>query len=46
MDEIPITGLEELERHVQHLVEDPETHLNADLFDEVELQLTGMFGHV
>jgi hypothetical protein len=41
MEEIPITGLEELERHVQHLVEAPETPLDAKLFDEVELQLTG-----
>jgi hypothetical protein len=41
MDEIPITGLEETERHLQQLVEDPETSLNAKLFDEVELQLTG-----
>lgn len=41
MEEIPITGLEELESHLQHLVHDPETPLNAKLFDEVELQLTG-----
>jgi hypothetical protein len=41
MEEIPITGLEELERHVQHLVEAPETLLDVKLFDEVELQLTG-----
>ncbi len=42
MEEIPITGLEELERHLQQLVEAPETPLDAKLFDEVELQLTGM----
>ena len=41
MDEIPVTGLEELERHLQYLVEAPETPLDAKLFDEVELQLTG-----
>jgi hypothetical protein len=41
MKEIPITGLEELESHVQHLLEAPETPLDAKLFDEVELQLTG-----
>jgi hypothetical protein len=41
MEEIPIHGLEELERHVQQLVEAPETPLNAKLFDEVELQLNG-----
>jgi hypothetical protein len=41
MDQIPITGLEELERHLQQLVEAPDTPLDAKLFDEVELQLTG-----
>jgi hypothetical protein len=41
MDQIPITGLEELERHFQQLVEAPDTPLDAKLFDEVELQLTG-----
>lgn len=43
MDDVPITGLEELERHLQHVVDAPETPLDAKLFDEVELQLTGMF---
>lgn len=42
MEEIPVTGLEELEKHLEVLVEAPETPLNAKLFDEVELQLTGM----
>jgi hypothetical protein len=42
LQETPITGLEELERHLQHLTESPETPLDAKLFDEVELQLTGM----
>lgn len=41
MDQIPITGLEELEKHVQRVLEAPDTPLNAKLFDEVELQLTG-----
>jgi hypothetical protein len=41
MDNIPITGLEELEGHLQHVATDPETPLNAKLFDEVELQLNG-----
>lgn len=41
MEEILITGLEELERHLQHLVQAPDTPLDAKLFDEVELQLTG-----
>ncbi|CZR65642.1 uncharacterized protein PAC_15542 [Phialocephala subalpina] len=40
MEEIPVTGLEELEKHLEVLVEAPETPLNAKLFDEVELQLT------
>jgi hypothetical protein len=43
MEGVPITGLEELERHIQHLVEAPGTPLDAHLFDEVELQLTGEF---
>ena len=41
MDSLPITGLEELQNHLQRLVEDPETPLEAKLFDEVELQLNG-----
>lgn len=41
MEVIPITGLEELERHLQKLQDDPDTPLDAKLFDEVELQLTG-----
>lgn len=41
MEEIPITGLEELEAHLKQITDDPETPLNAKLFDEVELQLTG-----
>lgn len=41
MDVTPITGLEELEAHVRQLIDDPSTPLNAKLFDEVELQLTG-----
>lgn len=41
MEDIPITGLEELEHHLKQLVEAPEMPLNAKLFDEVELQLTG-----
>jgi hypothetical protein len=41
MEEIPVHGLEELERHVQQLAEDPGTPLDAKLFDEVELQLNG-----
>jgi hypothetical protein len=46
MEEIPVHGLEELERHVQQLAEAPETPLDAKLFDEVELQLNGKSLHV
>jgi hypothetical protein len=44
MDEggLPITGLDELENHLQVVVQSPDTTLNANLFDEVNLQLTGM----
>jgi hypothetical protein len=41
MEDLPITGLEELERHLQKIQDDPETPLDGKLFDEVELQLTG-----
>jgi hypothetical protein len=36
-----VTGLDDLEKHLHLLLQDPETSLNAELFDEVELQLTG-----
>ncbi len=42
MDDVPITGLEELESHLQRLLEAPDTLLDPKLFDEVELQLNGM----
>ena len=41
METTPITGLDELEQHLDSLVGDPSTPLNAKLFDDVELQLTG-----
>ncbi|KAK3361224.1 hypothetical protein B0T24DRAFT_562819 [Lasiosphaeria ovina] len=40
MDTTPISGLDELEKHVDDLVQDPSIPLNAKLFDDVELQLT------
>lgn len=43
MEEIPVTGLEELEKHLGVVLDAPETPLDAKLFDEVELQLNGMF---
>ena len=38
----PITGLAELDTHLDDLVQDPGLALNPKLFDDVELQLTGM----
>ena len=38
----PITGLAELDAHLDDLVQDPALALNPKLFDHVELQLTGM----
>jgi hypothetical protein len=43
MDGVPVSGLVELENHMQQLIEAPDTQVNAKLFDDVELQLTGMF---
>lgn len=40
MENAPIDGLEALERHLNVLVEKPETPFDAKLFDDVELQLT------
>ncbi|KAI1800777.1 hypothetical protein F4811DRAFT_564471 [Daldinia bambusicola] len=39
-DTIPVTGVEELEKHLDELVADPNLDLNPKLFDHVELQLT------
>lgn len=43
MDSLPISGLTELQAHIQQLVDDPSAPFNAKLFDDVELQLTGTF---
>lgn len=43
MDDIPVLGLAELEDHMGKLAEAPDTPVNAKLFDDVELQLTGRF---
>ncbi|MCV5390152.1 hypothetical protein OFC62_36125, partial [Escherichia coli] len=37
----PVLGIEELESHLDQLVAEPETPLNAKLIDDVELQLNG-----
>lgn len=42
MDNIPISGLQELETHLQLLLGDPSLPFNVKLLDDVELQLTGM----
>jgi len=41
METVPLTGLEELDEHLDELVENPNIDLNDKLFDHVELQLTG-----
>jgi hypothetical protein len=41
MDEVKVSGLEELERHLQQVTLSPDTQLDAKLFDDVELQLNG-----
>lgn len=40
---VPISGLEELQSHVEQLVDDPSAAFDAKLFDDVELQLNGSF---
>lgn len=42
MDDIPVTGLDELDKHLDDLVRDATIPLNAKLIDDVELQLTGV----
>jgi len=42
MEDIPITGIDDLEKHLEQLLDVPETPLKAKLFDEVELQLNGI----
>lgn len=41
MDITPISGLDELDKHLDDLVQDPGLALIPKLFDDVELQLTG-----
>jgi hypothetical protein len=40
-DQLSIAGLDDLRSHIEELLSEPETPLNAKLFDDVELQLTG-----
>ncbi|KXJ95146.1 hypothetical protein Micbo1qcDRAFT_24501 [Microdochium bolleyi] len=39
-DDVPITGLDELDAHLDNLLEDPSLDIQRQLFDYVELQLT------
>ncbi|KAL0466293.1 hypothetical protein QR685DRAFT_483547 [Neurospora intermedia] len=39
-NDIPITGLDDLTAHMDALITDPSTPLEAKLFDDIELQLT------
>ncbi|KAI0378866.1 hypothetical protein F5Y04DRAFT_283528 [Hypomontagnella monticulosa] len=39
-DTIPVTGVEELEKHLDELLQDPDQSPTLKLFDDVELQLT------
>lgn len=43
MENIPISGLPELEAHLQLLLDDLSLPFDVKLLDDVELQLTGMF---
>lgn len=41
MDEtIPVTGVDELDKHLDELIADPTIPSNTKLFDDVTLQLT------
>ncbi|KAF3065884.1 hypothetical protein GL218_09239 [Daldinia childiae] len=40
IDTIPVTGVEELEKHLDELIADPSLESTLKLFDDVELQLT------
>lgn len=42
MANTPITGVDELEKHLDNLLRDSELVVNVKLLDDVELQLTGM----
>jgi hypothetical protein len=42
MESTPISGLDELDRHLDDLIQDVDLALNPKVFDDVELQLTGI----
>lgn len=41
-DTIPVSGVDDLEKHLDQLASDPNLPLDNKLFDHVELQVTGM----
>ena len=41
MDTTPVTGLDELDQHLDDLIRDPTLTANPKLLDDIELQLTG-----
>jgi hypothetical protein len=42
MESTPISGLDELDKHLDDLIQDVDLALNPKVFDDVELQLTGI----
>jgi len=40
MEQRPVAGLDDLERHLEQVAQAPDTPLDSKLFDDVELQLT------
>lgn len=40
-DSIPVTGVSDLDKHLDELIVDPTLPSNTKLFDDVILQLTG-----
>jgi hypothetical protein len=45
MEQVKVSGLRELENHLQKIIAFPDTALDAKLFDDVELQLNGRSRH-
>jgi hypothetical protein len=40
---IPVSGVDDLEKHLDQLMDDPTLPPDNKLFDDVELQMTGMY---
>ncbi|KAI0114382.1 hypothetical protein GGR51DRAFT_546522 [Nemania sp. FL0031] len=45
VDTIPVSGADDLERHLDQLASDPTLLPDGKLFDQVELQITGIFAN-